>query len=296
MRLALLPVFATACNQVLGIPEVHTGVCDADAVFLSAAPVGGIDAGLGVQTAQLSRDERTIVFSRLTVTGSPDAPVARYGDLYVAHRDLRSDSFGDAVALGELNTDSDELGASLSDDLRTLYFARRDPTRRYQILAAARAGSDDRFIAPVPVPLGDQTSSIEPFVTANALFFASRRADGAASLFSAAGRGRSFDKPRQLASLELLPSPAAYEDPVVAGNGLTIYFSAPPDNASPPDIWSATRTASGQPFGPPRPVAVLNSTSSERPAWISEDSCRLYFVTNRTGRGFELWLASRATP
>jgi hypothetical protein len=286
---------ATACNSLLGIPDVERGACNVEDPFVHAAPVRGLGSDLGVQSAQLTRDELTIVFSRLTVIGFESAPIAHYGDLYIAHRDHRDDDFQDAVALEGLNTELDELTASLSSDEQTLYFDRRDPAQRSQIFSARRAGAA-AFTAPAPLDLGDETSLFEPYATADALYLASRRSDGSASLFTAAGHGSSFGTPRQLALIELLRSPTAYESPVISSNATTIYFSAPPDNASPQDIWSASRPEPGQPFGPPNAVTELNTPSAERPTWISDDSCRLYFTTNRAGRGFELWMASRATP
>jgi hypothetical protein len=293
MRLAVVPLLA-ACNQLLEIPDIHRGDCDADAPFVQLAPVAGLDAELGEQGGQLSRDERTIVFSRLTVAGNPASPVPHLGDLYLAERDTPDAPFGAATALVELNTELDELGASLSEDRLTLYFDRSDLSQRYHIYAARRSSPVDVFGAPVALALGDGTrSDRQPFITPAAIFFASTRSDGTASLLAASGRGTSFEPARPLASLETLPGPTAYENPVVSTDGLTIYFSAPPDNATPRDIWTASRAVLDQPFGSPHPVAALNTLNAERPTWISDDSCRLYFVTNRAGRGFSLWMASR---
>jgi hypothetical protein len=292
----VLALSATACNQLLGIPEVERGACDTDAPFVEIAPVRGIDSELGIQSAQLTRDELTIVFSRLTVVGPGGEPVAHRGDLYTAHRDRRGDDFRDTAALEALNTELDELTASLSSDDKTLYFDRRDQAQRYQMFAVPRLATA-ALGEPSPLRLGDDADSYsEPYATTGALYFAARRTDGSASLFSASGHGSAFTTPQQLASLELLPSPTAYENPVVSSSAKGIYFSAPPDNASPPDIWRASRSAPGQPFGPPHAVAELNSPSAERPAWLSDDSCRLYLTTNRAGRGFELWMASRDEP
>jgi hypothetical protein len=247
-----------------------------------------------VQGGQLSTDELTIVFSRLTVAGNPGSPVPHFGDLYLANRDTPGAAFGAAIALSELNTELDELGASLSEDRLTLYFDRSDPSQRYHIFAARRSSPVDVFGAPVPLGFGDGTSSDrQPFITPAAIFFASTRSDGSASLLAASGRGTSFEPARRLTSLETLPGPTAHENPVVSSDGLTIYFSAPPDNATPRDIWTASRAAPDQPFGLPHAIAALNTPSAERPTWISEDSCRLYFVTDRTGRGLTLWMASR---
>jgi len=290
-------LLTSACNQVLGLPDVHRGPCDPGSAFLHIAPVAGLGSELGEQSAQLSRDELTIVFSRVTIAGTPDGPVPRRGDLYMAHRNHLAEDFRDAAPLDELNTELDEHTASLSDDHRTLYFDRQGPSQRYQIFAARRFAPSGPFGAPALIALRDPASSdLEPFITSSALFFASRSSDGSASLFTAEGRGTSFAAARQLVSLEGLPGPTAYEHPVVSSDGLAIYFSAPADRAAPRDIWRASRADPGQPFGSVRAVAELNTISAENPTWISEDGCRLYFTTNRSGEGLQLWMASRAPP
>lgn len=293
---ALCAISATACTQLLDIPDLHRGGCSPDAEFVALAPVTGLGSAPGVQNAQLSRDELTIVFSRSTVEGPPDRPVQRYGDLYLAHRDHRGDGFREPRPLDEVNTAFDEFTGSLSEDLRTLYFDRQDLGSRYEILAATRSTADGVFGAPAVVSLGDgATSNFEPFITADGLYFGSTRRDGLASLFIAAGHGTQFAAPEWLMSLETEESPTAYEDPVVARDGLTIYFAAPPDGAIAKDIWIAGRAARDQPFGPPHPVASVNTARRESPAWISEDGCRLYFMTDRDGPA-ALWMASRRAP
>lgn len=288
----LVLVSMAGCNQLLGTSQARHGTCDADAPFVHLAPVGGLESDLGEQSAQLSRDELTIVFSRLTISG----PVlSRYGDLYWAHRDHLGDEFREAAPLDELNTTANELGASLSDDQQTLYFARGGPSVPYQIVSAPWPSPTAGNV--VPIALGDAgESELEPYITSSAIFFTARQGDGSAGLFTAAGRRTSFEPAQRLQSLEVQATAGAYGSPVVSSDELTIYFSAPPDNASPSDIWTSSRSALDRPFGAPRTIAELNTISAERPAWISEDSCRLYFVTNRTGQGYGVWMASRAAP
>jgi hypothetical protein len=293
----LVLVSIAGCNQMLGTSQARHGACEPDAPFAHIAPVGGLDGDLGVQSAQLSRDELTIVFSRLTISGTVDAPTSRYGDLYLAHREHLDDDFHDVVPLDGLNTNADELGAALSDDLHMLYFARGGPSLPHQIFAASLPSPMMPAGEAVSMALGDTgESELEPYITSSAIYFSARRADGSASLFTAAGQRTSFGPAQRLQSLETQASAAAYGNPVVSSDELTIYFSAPSDHASVPDIWTASRPAFDRPFDAPRAIAELDTISGERPAWISEDSCRLYFVTNRTGTGYRVWIASRAAP
>jgi hypothetical protein len=229
--------------------------------------------------------------------------VARRGDLYIAFRDHRGEPFQAAAPLAEVNSELDEAGASLSVDQQTLYFDRgepttdpEDPTRGFRIYAATRA-SMTSFAAPLAVDLGGaDRSNVEPYATPGGLYFASRYANGAASLFRAVGSGTAFAPPQQLGSLEVQPAPTAYEDPVVSSDERTIYFSAPSLAGGLADIWTASRPDPAQPFGAPHPVDELRTSSVERPTWLSPDGCRLYFVTNRTGDGSQLWMAARSAP
>jgi len=286
-------ILTTACNRLLDTPDLHLGPCDPGAEFMQVAPVGGLENEVGMQSARLSRDELSIVFSRLSTGGSPEHP--RFGDLYMAHRDDRADDFGRVAAINELNSDFDEFSASLSDDRLMLYFDRQDHGTRYEILAATRPGSEQAFGAPTAIQLGDATrSNYNPFITPAAIYFASRRDDSLASLFMAAGHGLQFAAPQNVMSIETLIS---YEAPIVAFDGLTIYFSAVRDGtAVARHIWSAARSAPEQRFGLPRAVAALDTAGLEWPTWISEDNCRLYFMAKQDGAGSTLWIASRRTP
>lgn len=283
---ALTATLVPACSEVLDLPDVHTGDCNPDAPFTELAPVPGLGTG-AVQSGHLSRDELTIVFSQMTAT-----PVQRYGDLYIAHRDHVGDEFARARALDEVSSSDDELSASLSDDLLTLYFDREVGDRQYQIFAAMRGTTEDAFGPPVEISLGDaQTSNFEPFIS-HGLYFGSTRNGGIASLFMAPGTGTQFGRAQPLSSLETVSVATAYENPVVSADGLTIYFGAAPDAASHKDIWIAHRVNADAPFDAPHLVKSVNTPAHETPDWISSDGCRLYFSTTRDGSP-ALWLATR---
>jgi hypothetical protein len=270
---------------VLDLPDVHRGDCDASADIVRIDPVGGL--GTAVQNAQLSADELTVVFSRIT-----SVPTQRYGDLYLARRD----DFGEAIPLAAPSSELDEFSVSLSDDLLSLYFDRQDVAGIYQIFVATRTTVTDSFGPPAPVPLGDLTdSNFEPYVIADELYFSSTRRDGIPSLFRAAGQGATFGAVEWLMSLESLPVPTAYENPVVTPDGLTLYFGASPDPAMRArDVWTASRGATYKPFDLPRAVSSLDTPSDERPVWVSRDNCRLFVISDSDDGGqAQLRVASR---
>lgn len=284
--LAGLAGLVTGCADLLDIPDVHRGDCSPDAEFTELALVRGLGDGAIVQSAQLSRDERTIIFGRNTYRGDVD--------LFIAHRDAPDDAFGNVAALEELNSEQDELTGSLSDDLQTLYFDRQLAPRHYQIFTAQRTVGG-RFTAATPVALGETpTSDFEPFITAGGLYFSSTRDAGMASLFYADGRDTAFAQPHGVMA-EQRASKTAYETPVVSADGRTIYYTAlhAVDNVDVGDVWTASRADATLPFGTARPVPSINNGGINQPAWSSEDRCRLYFVTNRGTSAWELWLASR---
>lgn len=293
MRLLALAsaVSVTACNQLIGVPDVHGGPCSSTAGFTQWIRVGGLEHEHGMQDAKLSHDELTIVFSRVTIIDAVPQ-VQHYGDLYIAHRNHIEDDFDAPTAIDAVNTEFDEFGVSLSDDLLTLYFDREDRDTQYEILAATRSTQHGSFGAPTVIQLGDDTSSyFEPYITPTAMFFSSRRPNRLPSLFKALGRGTSFAPPVSLMQVETL---FAYESPVVASDGLTIYFSAVPELTTPArSIWSAQRPRSDPWFGEPRAVVALDASAPQWPTWISDDSCRLYAIAKQAGDGAQLWMGSR---
>jgi hypothetical protein len=265
----LLLVVPLACNQVLGIPEparetdggaaiegppdadpdvapspppVPPGACAPDAEVVSVVPVGGVNTAAEEQNAWLSRNELTIVFSRV-IDG-------RLGDLHVAHRAHRGDDFGEAVSLDTLNSVDDEFASSMSDDGRTIYFDRYVTTTGWGIFVATRAGDDGPFDPPTRLKgLSEKYENFEPFITLDDLLFSSRRGDGIPTLYGAARSGATLATPRVL-----VPTPAetADESPVLSFDGLTLYFSRADASAN-QGIWSASRPARDRPLGPPRP-------------------------------------------
>ena len=277
-----------AADAAPGTPDAAPRLCAHDQPFVSFGPVPGVNTTGEEQNAWLSHDELTIVLSRkMDVTG---------GDLFVAHRAHREDEFGFAVAIDEINTGSDEYRPSLSDDGKTIYFDRRDITNAYTIMTAVRGSSTGVFgeAAPVAVVNSDH-SDFEPFVTADGMYFGSTRA-GLPDLYFAPRAGGGFGTPVALTEVN---SDVAEEIPVPRFDGRALYFSAADRGASGgttkghlTDVWIATRSAPGATFGSPMPVFELATTDGEYPTWLSDDNCRLYFVTTRTGND-DFWVASR---
>jgi hypothetical protein len=279
---------ATATDAMPGTPDAAPRVCTHDQPFVSFGPVPGVNTTGEEQNAWLSHDELTIVLSRkMDQTG---------GDLFVAHRAHLQDEFGFAVAIEELNTGSDEYRPSLSDDGKTIYFDRRDITLAYTIMTAVRGSSTGVFAEAAPLAVvNGAASDFEPFVTADGMYFGSTRA-GLPDLYFAPRAGAGFGTPIALTEVN---SDVAEEIPVASLDARALYFSAADRDPAGgttrghgTDVWIATRSAPGATFGSPAPVFELATADGEYPTWLSDDNCRLYYVTSRSGT-HDLWVASR---
>lgn len=82
----------------------------------------------------------------------------------------------------------------------------------------------------------------------------------------------------------------------ISASGLEFFFASDrPGGKGAYDIWVATRTRRDEPFGDPRPVEELNTTSFEFPWSLSVDGSTLYFDSDRGGgAGLEdIYMATR---
>jgi Tol biopolymer transport system component len=72
--------------------------------------------------------------------------------------------------------------------------------------------------------------------------------------------------------------------PHLTADGRTLVYAAGPGLVSPPDLYLATRSAVGQPFGSPARIdEVSDPAQGEGDPWLSADGRRLYF--SRSGAG-----------
>jgi hypothetical protein len=102
-----------------------------------------------------------------------------------------------------------------------------------------------------------------------------------------------FDTPRVVAELA---APADRTDnPTLTGDLLEIYFTS--DRGGTGDLWFAKRTSVAGPFGPPEPIANLNTGGFETSAAISTDGLTLWFGSDRSGGVglIDIWASTRAT-
>jgi hypothetical protein len=138
----------------------------------------------------------------------------------------------------------------------------------------------DGGVAPM-VGAGSDGEAGQPFVVANALWFASNR-DGDWEIYRAVRDGAVVGA---ITHVSELGSPYVDGYPVLSEDELTIFFAS--DRPSPAgrgmNIWTARRASPALPFTAPVVVPELSTDADEVPGWLSPDGCRLYHTRNDFG-------------
>ncbi len=191
----------------------------------------------------------------------------------------------------------DLFGPSLSADGLTLYFSARAAGREH-IYQAVRTGVNGNFegarlLEEVDSDLEDGT----PFVRVDglALYLFSSRPGGMGGrdlwLATRAEPAGSFAEPIAMQNVNA----AGHESsPATSRDALTLFFTSDRDGGD-SDIWVATRDVPTGPFGAPSPLPNIATSSNEEGPALSADALTLYFATDRSDSGMDIWTASRAT-
>lgn len=264
------------------------GACNLLAPWLDPTPLNSVNSIANEQHPALSADELTIYFSSRRTTADADGGVSR---IFTATRtSAETDSFSEPVALStDINKPAwDNVGASLSNDRRNLYFATNaGSSGRYVVYEALRDSlSNASWSSSVLTALGDPdagTTDFAPFLSSNgALYFGrSTTASPQFDLYRADDNGGSGFK--QPVLLPELASAQDDSDPILTPDGLTVYFSSTRPGSAETDIWTAKRNTTASGFDPPTRVAELSSLNRDAPGWVSHDGCRMYLVSARPG-------------
>jgi len=102
-------------------------------------------------------------------------------------------------------------------------------------------------------------------------------------------------------------SPHGEYDPIISGDGLTLYFSdglwdvqrPRPGGFGGGDIWATRRETLSDPWGVPENLGEgVNSSATEGGPSISSDGLSLFFECGRPGGSgsYDIWMTSRVTP
>jgi hypothetical protein len=92
-----------------------------------------------------------------------------------------------------------------------------------------------------------------------------------------------------------LVDPAGGADPFLSSDGLTlVYASSRSGSLGLRDLYMATRTARDAEFGPPTPIAGVNSTADESQPYLPPGGARIWFTRNATAGTGEILVAPRS--
>ncbi len=213
---------------------------DRGTMFSSAAQVSVQGAPTDQATPYLSYSGLNLYFNITSQAATADK------DIWVASRtDTTVASFANALALGGVNSTSNEGRAWLSRNELTIYFSSDRPlgVGDFDIWIATRAVTSAAFSAPTNLGAINSTSRDESPVLSNdglTLYFATSRADGKGQqdIWTAtrADTNSNFTSPAPLSALN---SVRKETDIALSHDEGELFFAS--DSSGTPQIWRATR-------------------------------------------------------
>jgi Tol biopolymer transport system component len=258
------------------------GTCDSQAPFGAPRLISELsDLGALDGTLRLMPDELTGYMWSYTQRAD--------GDLYYVTRSALDLPFT-MTRVTSVSTASQELDPTFTSDGSMVVFRRSGP-------------GDDLYVAPISAPgvLGTVTpinavngasTEAQPFMPLgrNELYFQSTRTMAGDIYISTWSGGTTFSTPTLVAGLA---TPSVEGDPVVTGDGLTIYYrSDAPAAIARFNIYVATRASTTDPFGAPQLVPNVNTPADDGPSWISPNGCRLYISSDLGGTN-DIYVSTR---
>lgn len=216
-------------------------------------------------------------------------------DVYRATRPSRAARFGTPVLLRSINSSAQETRFALSRDRLTAYLA---STRsgagskgRSDLWVVTRRNVGTPFSAADlrPLPLLNSTNDEwDPFPTADglALYYEMVGFDagqGSSIVFSTRSAvGAAWQPPR---AAKRLNSPSSEGNASLTDDQLVVIFNSTRagSQGGSSDIYFSTRASKDAPWSAPKPLADLNTSSTDNEPFISGDGCAIYFTSTRPG-------------
>jgi len=284
MPRALVPTlcWAVCCAMGAGCGKTVLQVGPPQSTYQFGTPrvLSELDTSYANQNPTLTADLLEMIFTSGRASDS--------GDVWTARRTSAQAPFDAPSIVAEVSSSAFETSPAISLDGLTLYYGsdrsgglgevdiwqvtRPDRNSAWGDLQNVTALNSSAKDIPRPVgqhdlvmPLGSQRDSDAGYQT----FLAARP-----------GVTQPFGTPTIVAGL------AANQDAVADGfltdDGLTLFYSVTPSGEA-PDLFVATRAATGAPFSQPAPLTQLNTSSEERDPWLSPDGSTFFFSSNRDG-------------
>lgn len=222
-------------------------------------------------------------------TGAADGPPCSWG------------SWSAPSPVTELNSGGDDWAPFIAADGLELYFSRWVSGAETDIFVATRSDATGQFGTPAPLSqLNSPTADNAPVLSSDGLvlYFGSNRPGGAGNydIYRSARPSISdpFVSPTLVTSLSTAESEHLCS---LSRDGLVLYFRRYSNATSSHDIFAASRSGPGDPFGAAVAVTEINSTANERAATISPDGLELYVSSARPGGSgaYDIWVARRST-
>jgi Tol biopolymer transport system component len=300
-----------SCSSSIGLSDpgalelaADAGAVAEDAPSLSLAPceegftafgaperITGLAFDENVFGPALSSDGRTLYFS---------AYDSDEQQIYTATRSARGTEFTDVTPLAGINAGGMDGSPFVSPSGERIYFfsERQGGAGNRDVWSSARDADGLVFLEPEPLSgVNSEQADLLPWLSADELtmYFVSGRPGGrgASDLWRATRTSSEaeFEPPANAADL----SSGQNEGRVVlSADGLSAFFSSDRGGGrGGPDIWTATRANTSQPFSSVRNLFPLNSAANDQDVSLSSDDTELFFASSRTGVS-ELWRVARS--
>jgi len=233
-------------------------------------------------------------------------------DIFVSHRQKRTDPWGPPVSLTTINTSANERVPAFSRDGLIMFFASDRPGGfgSTDVWMSRRDNPRDDFGWGPPVNLGSgvNTAAGEAgstlFERADAgededgdgsgaiLIFNSDRAGSQDLYQSVRAHDGSFAAATEIKELN---TPFTDARPTIRSDGLEIFFFSNRPGSRQLDLWTATRSRAHDPWSPPVNLGlVVNSALSDIQPYLSRDARTLFFGSNRPGsNNGDIWMTTR---
>jgi Tol biopolymer transport system component len=207
-------------------------------------------------------------------------------------------AFGLPVKLDpQINTDADETYAVLSEDEKTIYFARQGAHR--DLWTASRPDRDAPFENQKPLGTAFNTPSLEDGCVFSkdgllAIFASDREAGGSLGtdlyFTTRTSASANFGVAQRI---NVLSSTSTDNDAYLLPDKSKVYFGSSRTGAARVYASEITPTATSYTFSSPVTVAELVSNTSDGAPVVTADDLEIYWTSTRNGTNERIWHGSR---